>query len=325
MDHKFIRDLAVGEKLTEFYLVRSKRNKTTRTNKPFLDLDLADNSGQINAKIWDRADELSALFSRGDVVKVKAKVDEYQGARQLKVTDLRPAVESDDIDMDDLVRQSPYDAKEQLAYLGARIGEVEDEDLKRLLDAFFGDDAFVDGLLSAPAARNIHHAYQGGLIEHTVKVVKVALLAADELYPGQVDRDLIVAGAILHDAGKILELDSGAEVGTTREGYLLGHITLGARMLLERAGGLDGFPEGLLVELEHILISHHGERDWGSPVVPMTPEAMIVHIADNLDAKTQIVLAAIEDDPNADEEFTQYHRTLGRHFFKSPRRKGGEE
>jgi 3'-5' exoribonuclease len=321
MPHHFIKDLKVGDKVVDFYLVKSKRNKVSRAGKTFLDLDLSDRSGQINAKVWERAEPLSESFSRGDVIKVRAVVEEYQGARQLVITDLRPVAEGDPYSLDDLIKSCPYDCEGLMNELLAEIDKVRDERIKELLLAFFQDEEFKRAFMAAPASRNLHHPYRGGLLEHSLKVLRVALVAADELYPGEVDRDLLVAGAILHDVGKMEELDPDLQGGYTTVGYLLGHITLGAHMVRERARALHDFPQDLLQELEHILLSHHGEREWGAPVVPMTPEALIIHFCDNLDAKTQIALSALEDDPHQEEAFTEWHKTMGRHFFKSPRRK----
>lgn len=322
MGHLFIKDLAVGEKLVDFYVVRSKRSKISRTNKAFLDVDLADRTGQINGKVWDNVEALTELFQRGDVVKVKAEVTEFQSSKQFKVMNIRAADDGDVYDLADLVKTSPYNAEELMAYLLARVGEIEDNNVKRLMDAFFDDEVFREAFVTSAAARNLHHSYNGGLLEHTAKVLKTAVFASDTLYPGEVDRDLLIAGAILHDVGKIEELETKMEVGYSREGYLMGHISIGQALLQERAAKLGDFPRDLLSELVHIVIAHHGEKEWGSPVVPMTPEAMIIHMADNLDAKTQMALTSITEDLNEEEEFTQYHRTLQRHFFKSPRRAG---
>src|SRR3972149_6771589 len=210
MSRQNVKDLKVGDKVYDFYRAKPKRNKTTKNNKPFLDLDLADRTGQVNAKVWDGADSFSEMFQRGDVIRVKAVVEGYQGARQLTAQALQSA-----------------------------------------------------------GARNVHHAYVGGLLEHTVKVARIAAFTAEELYPEQVDRDLLITGALLHDIGKMRELNSGADISYTAEGYLLGHVVMGALMLREKAAALADFPPSLLLDLEHVLLSHHGEREWGAPVVPM--------------------------------------------------------
>jgi 3'-5' exoribonuclease len=317
MARQEIKELKAGDKVLEFYLVKSKRNKMTRTNKPFLDLDLADKTGTMNAKIWDNAESFSEMFERGDVIRVKGVVEDYQGTRQLKVQTLQPAGEKGEFDWADLLKSTPLDRDAMRAYLDKQIASIKDDYLRALLQAFFQDESFTGPFFTAAAARNVHHAYLGGLLEHTVKVTRIAAFAAEQLYPDQVDRDLLVTGAILHDIGKMRELDSSAEISYTPEGYLIGHVVIGASMLRERAAMIPDFPPRLLIELEHILLSHHGEREWGAPVVPMTPEAMIIHYADNMDAKTQIALAAVADDPNQDEQFTEYHKTMARHFYKS--------
>jgi 3'-5' exoribonuclease len=318
MARQEIKELKVGDRVNEFYLVKSKRNKLTRSNKPFLDLDLADRTGHINAKIWDRADEYAALFERGDAVRVKGVVEDYQGTRQLKVQGIQPAGEKAEFDWNDLLKSTPLDIEAMMAYVAEQIASVADDYLRALLEAFFQDPAFVEPFRKSAGARNVHHAYLGGLLEHTVKVTRIAAFAAEQLYPDQVDRDLLVTGALLHDIGKMRELDSRSEISYTTEGYLIGHVVIGAVMLRERAAAIAGFPVPLLLELEHILLSHHGEREWGAPVVPMTAEAMIIHYADNLDAKTQIALAAVAEDLNAEEIFTEYHKTMARHFYKRP-------
>lgn len=317
MSRQYIKDLKIGDRVEEFYLVKSKRNRTTRSNKVYLDLDLADATGMINAKVWDKAEPLSEMFARGDVVKVRGLVEEYQSKPQLKITELRPSA-ANEYEWSDLIKSSPADLDALTSYLKELVSTIGRDKLRELLESFLDDAEFMEAFTRSAAARNIHHVYQGGLLEHTVKVTKIAMLAAEELYPGEVDRDLLIAGAILHDVGKISELDSSAEVGYTTQGYLLGHVVIGTEILRERAATVENFPPALLLELEHILVSHHGEKEWGSPVVPMTAEAMIIHSADNLDAKTQICLTSIAEDKNEDEEFTEYHRTLARHFYKRP-------
>ncbi len=317
---RYIKDLEVGEKVVDFFVVKSKRNLTTRNNKPYLDLDLADNSGQVNGKVWDRALELSDLFQRGDVIKIKAVVEQYMDKKQLKISDVRPVTKEDELDWESLIRTSARKPDDMMAELKDLVDSIESPPLRELLEAFLEDPELMEGFKISAAARNVHHVYQGGLIEHTLNVTGIALSACD-IYGPDLDRDLLVAGSLLHDVGKVRELDSRIEIGYTNEGYLIGHVALGSAMLREKIAGIPEFPPDLAMELEHIILSHHGEKEWGAPVMPMTPEAMVVHCADNLEAKTKILLASIEEDPNEDEEFTQYHRTLGRHFYKRKSRR----
>lgn len=317
MPRTCVKDLKVGDVITEFYLVKSKRVKESRTKKTFLDIDFVDRTGLVNGKVWDNAEHFNGMFERGDVVKVKADVVEYQGSRQLRVQNIRRANDADRPPMEELMRQSA-DIPGQMNFLRERIAAVEDPGIKKLLLAFFDDPEFIKDFSRSAAARNVHHAFIGGLLEHTVHVLKISDHAA-LLYP-DVNRDLTAAGAILHDVGKTRELDSVAEVGYTVDGYLMGHISIGLLMLHEKAAAIPELDRRLVLELEHIILSHHGEREFGSPVVPMTAEAMIVNHADNLDAKTEICLASIAEDPNDAEEFTQYHRLLNRHFYKGTKK-----
>jgi len=197
------------------------------------------------------------------------------------------------------------------------IESLKNPHLGALLRAFWNDDDFRRGFVRSPAARNIHHAYLGGLLEHTLNVTQLAEECA-KLYP-ELDRDLLLTMAILHDIGKIKELGAEAEIIYTREGLLVGHINLGLEMLDEKIALVEDFPKELAIRCRHILLSHHGELEWGSPIVPKTPEAMVLHYLDNLDAKTNIFLRAISTDRNDAEEFTSYHRVMQRNIYKGPR------
>lgn len=319
MGRQYIKDLKAGDKVMDFYLVKSKRVKTTKAGKTYLDLDLVDRSGMINAKVWDNAEKLSELFERGDVIKVEGAIEDYQGQRQFKAGRIRPAIK-EEIVWEDLKRVSSHDQDQMLAYLKEVIASFQSKPLQALLSSFFEDAEFVALFKKSAAARNLHHAYEAGLLEHTTKVTRLCQYAVDQIYGGQVNRDLTLAGAVLHDVGKVRELSADAEIGYTTAGYLIGHVSIGSAMMKERAARVPDFPADLLLELDHILLSHHGEKEFGSPVLPMTPEAMIVNNADNLDAKTEMALAMIEDDPNRQEDFTQYHKTLGRHFYKGSKK-----
>ena len=317
MPRQCVKDLKVGDVITEYYLVKSKRVKESRTKKVFLDVDFMDRTGLINGKVWDNAEHFNSMFERGDVVKIKADVVEYQGSRQLRVQQLRKATDADRPPLTELMRSSA-DIEGQMQFLRDRIAAITDPGIKKLLLSFFDDADFVKLFSRSAAARNVHHAFIGGLVEHTVHVLKISDFSAT-LYPA-VNPDLVAAGAILHDAGKVRELDSVAEVGYTADGYMMGHISLGLLMLHQHAAAIPELAPRTLLELEHIILSHHGEREFGSPVVPMTAEAMIVNHADNLDAKTEICLASIAEDPNDAEQFTQYHRLLNRHFYKGTKK-----
>ncbi len=315
MAHNDIRDLILGRTVTDYYMVKSKRMQKTRQGKPYLDLTLQDASGTVESKLWEDAELYDGQFERGDVVKVQADVDEWQNRMQFRIKRLRKAEESDNVDLSVLIPCSEQDTGEMLDYLREVAGDLQDPYLRDLLATMLDDPDFIEVFERSAAARDLHHVYQGGLLEHTVNMLKVAKFVTDEIYP-DLDQGLVLCGVILHDIGKTQELDSKGEIAYTTEGYLLGHLYIGTKILHKYAAMLPEFPEELLTRLEHIILSHHGEKEWGSPVVPMTAEAMIIHHLDNLDAKTNMVLKAIDSDQNLNEEFTAYHRTLRRHFYK---------
>jgi len=315
MPHENINELERGKTITGFYLVKSKRKIATRAGKPYLDLTVQDASGSIDAKVWEEAELLWPSFSRGDVIKVQAQVEEWHDRLQLKIRRLRRARDTDELDFAELLPTTERDPAEMMAYLREVVDTMLNPHLRALLSAMLADEKFCRDLAQSAAARDLHHSYRGGLLEHTWKLMRTASLILPEVYP-DLDPDLVLAGLFLHDIGKIRELDSGAEIGYTKEGFLLGHLYLSIEIMRRYLSGLEDFPEELRLQLEHLLLSHHGEREWGSPVVPQTPEAIFVHHLDNLDAKTNMVLRAIKSDPNVGEDFTQFHRGLKRHFYK---------
>jgi 3'-5' exoribonuclease len=195
------------------------------------------------------------------------------------------------------------------------IEEIKNPHLKELLYFFFDDEGCAEKIKHAPAARNIHQAYVGGLLEHIWHMAKSGRALLREVYP-QLDSDLVVAGILIHDLGKLSELEFAPAISYTKLGYLEGHIFLGLKMLDEKIRRLPDFPDELRLQLEHIILSHHGEKEWGSPVLPATPEAMLIHQIDNLDAKLSIVQEAIASDMNEAEDFTNYHQVLERHLYK---------
>lgn len=315
MAHLFIKEMTAGQSLTDFFLVRSRRKRTTRAGKLFLELTLVDRTGSIDAKVWDDAEELWSECARGEVVKVQAQVEQWQDRIQLKVLRLRQAREDDVYDRVDLVPATDQDVQGLIEQVRAVVDTMEQPQLKQLLTLMFEDEPFLAALSRSAAARSIHHGYQGGLLEHIVALLKMSAFIADDVYSG-LDRDLLIAASILVDIGKIEELDSSSEVSFTRAGFLLGHIFLGTQILDRYAAQVSDFPEELLLHLEHIILAHHGVKEWGSPVLPQTPEALVIHHLDNLDAKTNMAMQALENDTHIGEEFTAFHPVLHRHFYK---------
>ncbi len=315
MNQPRLRELKQGENFIGFYLVKSKRLRQTRDGSYYLDLDLQDNSGVVNARVWDNAEEYAELFARGDILKIQGIASEYKDQLQIKIQRLRKAQADDPVNWEDLIPSTRYDVEQMLSEVKEILEQITNPHLKNLIELFFQDEEFMEKLKKSPAARNIHHSYLGGLLEHIWKMSRIARFLVEEIYP-ELNTDLVLAGIFLHDLGKILELDYSPVIAYTRKGYLQGHIYLGLKLVNEKIRQLEDFPEDLQLELEHIILSHHGEREWGSPVLPATPEAMLIHHIDNLDAKLAMVREAIESDLNEEEEFTSYHPVLARHLYK---------
>ncbi|MFH0963410.1 MAG: HD domain-containing protein [Planctomycetota bacterium] len=313
MRARCIQDLTVGEVVVDFFLVREKTLSLTRAGKAYLTLDLQDASGRIDAKVWDNAQELNDQFGKGDVVKAQGIVETFQGERQLNVKQLRKARDDDPFDLADLLPHTPRDVAQLWQTIEAFIGSIENEWLAKLLAAFFDDAGFREAFKRSVAARDVHHAYIGGLLEHVVSVAEVCDFFAEHY---AADRDLLITGAILHDIGKVEELDSVREFNYTVPGGMLGHIILGIRMVSERIARIEGFPQELALLIEHMVLSHQGLPEWGSPIPPKTREALLLHYADDADSKHWIAANALSRASGTDDPFTAWVRYVGHSFYR---------
>ena len=299
-----IKDLSDGEQILRFFELRTKTLRKTRGGQIYLDLKLGDSSGEISAKLWPEAlQKWGEGFDLGDIVKVEGRVEIFRDRIQLVVDKIRKAEESEVPDISTIIRTTECNVDEvfdQMVQLAETIKPAELsnfvlEILERVCDQF----------KSAPAAKIIHHAYRGGLIEHTWSVV-LKVLAILETEP-KIDRAIAISGAILHDIGKLQEISAGTRSGTI-EGRLIGHVILGATFLKNVALELGLENEPWLVELEHILLSHHGEPEFGAPVRPFTREAILVHFVDNLDSRLKIMDEALKSVDS--DGFSQYNKWL---------------
>jgi len=267
------------------YLVLSKQQRTTRAAKPYLSLTLGDNSGQIDAKVWELSDPRVAQdFNRGDAVKVRGSVSKFEGSLQLKIDQLKRLTPAD-YDRADLLPATEYDIDELWAQLQAILASFTDPDLKRLVEAVLAEGQIREAFREAPAAKQLHHAFLGGLLEHVVSL----LILADKVVPHYpiLMRDLVLTGVILHDIGKIHELAWSTGFEYTLEGTLLGHIQIGASMVEKTIDSLPDFPPRLKTLVLHTILSHHGKLEFGSPKLPMIPEALMLNMLDDMDAKMQ--------------------------------------
>jgi 3'-5' exoribonuclease len=315
----WIKDLKAGTEVEESYAVRTSDVRQGRGGGSYLAATIGDRSGEVTALVWQNVDRLREVFEPGNVVAVVGQVQRYN--QQLQVV-VRKAerVADEQVEHEDFVRSSTVDPDRLWNQLNAFIEDVADENLRQLLFRIFSD-AEVERLFKiVPAARTMHHAFRSGLLEHTVSVVTAAKMLAPHY---GADPDLVVAGALLHDLGKVWELELGPSIEYTDDGRLLGHLPREVLFVERKIGELEKFPAETRRLLLHILLAHHGEFEYGSPRRPKTPEALLVHMVDNLDSKMAGMWEAITADGSDDEAWTPYSRILGRFIYR--RRPGGGE
>ncbi len=295
--------------ITSYFVVASKQVKAKKTGEPYLALTLADRTGQIEAKMWDNVQDALGAFDQDDFVKVKGLINKYNGRYQLTIHKLR-RLEDQEVDPTDYLPKCPRDVETLWRDLGGFVATFQNAHLKALVEAFMNDPDISAAYKAAPAAKSLHHAYIGGLLDHVVSLFRLCDLVARN-YP-QVDRDLLLAGAFLHDIGKIHELSYGRSFAYTTRGQLLGHMIIELEMLHDKLAQVPGFPAELKTLLEHLIISHHGEYEFGSPKLPMFPEALMLHYLDDLDSKMESMRAHLQREIGYEDEWTGYNPSLGR-------------
>jgi 3'-5' exoribonuclease len=313
MAKTFINELRKGQTLESIFLVKDKILAKTKAGIPYLSLKLADRTGEAEGRIWDNALDFLPLFEKDDFIKVRGEVDEFQGILQLRITKVRKC-EAREIQLGDYLPQTSQDIEKMLGELRKIASQVRQPFLSRLLEAFFNDEALMKKFKTAPAAKAVHHVFLGGLLEHTLSVVQLVLLVGPR-YKG-IDQDLLLTGAIFHDLGKVSELSFDRAFDYTDPGRLLGHIILTVEMIDEKVRTIPDFPENLILALKHLILSHHGEYEFGSPKLPMTLEALLLHHIDDLDAKMNAVMAWIEKEKDTPSRWTSYHKLFDRFIYK---------
>jgi 3'-5' exoribonuclease len=294
------------------FLVVSKQLKPKRNGGDYLALVLGDRTGQIEAKMWDNIGQFVNAFDADDVVGVKGYVNRYNGRPQLIVQTIG-RLDPSGVDFSDFLPTTTKDIDALWAELERFAADVSDCHLQGLVQAFLQDPAFARAFRQAPAAKTLHHACIGGLLEHVVSLLRLCDLACRNY--SQVNRDLVLAGAFLHDIGKIHELCYGRSFGYTSRGQLLGHMIIELEMVQQKIAGLPAFPEALKVLVEHLIISHHGEYEYGSPKLPMFPEALMLHYLDDLDSKMESMRAHYERENGMSGAWTGYNAALGRNLL----------
>jgi len=314
----FVKELKDGDSVNEIFLLADKQLRANRNANLYLLATLRDRTGIVSGLMWNVAEEMVQNVSAGDYVRVRGKVQLYQGGLQMIMTHIDHVPRSS-CDEEDFQVQSQANAAPLLARLKELLTSLRCAQLLTLAQCFLDDDALITGLCAAPAGVKAHHAYMGGLIEHVVNMSEVADRIC-VLYPA-LNRDLLLLGVLLHDLGKVRELSWDPTLAYTDEGQLLGHINIAIEILNEKlvtAASRLGKPldQEMVLRLKHMILSHHGTREFGSPTVPMTPEAIALHHIDNLDARLHEFTRAIEDDLNADSAWTPFNPRNDRKLFK---------
>jgi 3'-5' exoribonuclease len=308
----WVKDLQAGTDLEESFAVRSVDVRQRRGGGPYLAATIGDRTGEVTALVWQNVDQLREVIEPGKVVSVKGQVQRYNQQLQVVVRQAE-ALPAESVEDSLFVRSSAADPDVLWKDLNTFIEEVSDPDLRQLLFRIFSDPEVERLFRSAPAARSMHHAFRSGLLEHTVSVTSVARNLAQHY---ELNEDLVVAGCLLHDFGKIWELEIGASIEYTDDGRLIGHIPMETLFVEKKISELKKFPAEIRRQLLHILLAHHGEYEFGSPRRPKTPEALLVHMVDNLDSKMAGMLEAIAAQGADDEAWTPYSRILERHIYR---------
>ncbi len=309
----FIKDVKEKDRVEGVFLVSKKESALSKNGKPYLVLNIMDRTGSLEGRVWENAEELSRLFSKNDFVFVTGWAVSYRGGIQINISTIEKYPETD-IALHDFLPSSPRDIEEMMDELKGIVAGMENQYLKRLLNLFIEDKEISNLWRQAPAAKGMHHAYLGGLLEHTVSISKLAMSVVKH-YDG-IDADILLTGTILHDIGKIYELSYSRAFDYSDQGRLLGHISIGAGMVDDKIKKIPGFPEGLKAVVKHMILSHHGHLEFGSPTTPKTVEAIMLYFLDDMDSKVQSVQNLIRNEEANGSNWTSYHRLYERHIYK---------
>ena len=313
----YLKDIKQGEKVASTFLVAEKNMAFSLKGSPYLNVRLKDKTGELDGKVWDNAMELDQQFKKGDIIYIEGKAANYKNSIQISIVKIvKNAWE--DVEPADYLPAAKGEVVAMFDEMLAYVEKIQTKPLQDLLQAFFRDQKTVELFQRAPAAKGFHHIYLGGLLEHTLSVVRL-LEKVSEHYP-TLNKDMLITGGILHDIGKIYEFSYDHIIDYSDEGRLIGHIVMGVEMIDKKIDTIPDFPPQLALELRHIILSHHGEFEFGSPKRPKTLEALVVHYIDDLDAKFNAFQILITDSTNTDSDWTNYNRLLERFIYKGKTR-----
>jgi 3'-5' exoribonuclease len=315
MKERFVTDLSPDAQVRTTFLVQGRERKIARTGSAYLDLDLRDASGVVRAKLWD-CDRHALDFEVEDIVEVDGVVEDYQGTLQIRVRKISKC-SPDEVDLFDYLPRSRRDPEEMYATLMDRLRRVPEGPLRMLLLTILEDPSIAEKYKRAPAAMSYHHAFLGGLLEHVLSLVQLGDQVSDHYE--FLRRDLLLAGLVLHDVGKIEELSFSRGFRYSTRGQLLGHISIGLEMVQEKMRQIPGFPPELKGQIEHMILSHHGKLEFGSPKEPVFPEALLVHFLDEMDSKLEAMRAQYVTDQDRPGDWTARNPALRRELLKIER------
>ena len=318
MSRQFVKQFRHKDAVDDVFIASDKQLRPNRSGNLYLQVELSDRTGTISARMWNATEGAYKAFDNGDYVRVEGTAQLYQGAVQLIATKLTK-VDPQEVDEDDFTPIPQVEVDKLVVRLGGILRDIGDPHLRNLAECFLLDEAFMEKFTRAPAGIKNHHAYHGGLLQHVVGLMEV-VLRISPCYP-QIDRDLLLCGAFLHDVGKIDELSYDREMVYTDQGQLIGHVVMAVGMLEEKVGEAEKLagepiPEETVLRVKHMLVSHHGEYEFGSPKLPMTLEAVALCFLDNLDAKINSFELLMREDPNVDSPWTHYHPNISRKLYK---------
>lgn len=307
----YAADIRDNQLVDDCFLVGSKQHGVTRNGGSYLTLKLIDRSGEIEGRIWERADELGRGFEKNDFVRVRGHATLYQGKVQIRVQDVI-RIEQSKVEAGDFLPKSAADPAAMMEEMQTILRSMRNPHLLSLVESFFADEELMNLLRRAPGAKTIHHPYLSGLLEHTLSLLKLIVKVVENYRA--VDVDLLLVGGFLHDIGKVYEFSFDRAIDYTDEGQLLGHLVMEVELVEKKIAALENFPPELAMLVKHLLVSHHGAYESGSPKLPQTVEAVILHSLDDLDGKIQAIQNLPEKEPGS--KWTIFHRAYGRSFYR---------
>lgn len=310
MKEIYISDIRNGDRVDSYFMIRRKTRRLTKSDKPYLSIEFADRTGSMEGRVWNNAEEVNAKIQTGDIVTVTGTVEEFRGKKQLKVESIN-SLGKDEYSFEDFVRVLER-REEVLEDVKKMLNKTKNKWVSRLAEEFLSDTDFMKKLLDGVGAKRWHNAYIGGLIEHTLEVMVISDKMCD-LYP-EADRDVTVLGAFMHDMGKICELDP-SKMEYTVEGGLVGHIAIGLKILMQKISVIKDFPKDLSMRLEHVILSHHGEYEQQSPVLPKTLEATIVYHSDDLVSQANAIKEIVASQREEGKDWSDFVSIKNRKYF----------